>query len=86
MCRLAANASDPDRPATLALEHCRPFRKLESVALSGKGPFALNVLGIEVKPGDRLYLVLSAEPGRARNVPLTFERLSVTLTEASNHP
>ncbi len=84
-CLLAANASNPDKPATLSLEHSRPFRNLKGVTFTNKHPFALKMPDIEVERGDRLYLVLSAEPGRARNVPLKFERLSVTLTEVLNH-
>jgi hypothetical protein len=79
--RLAAGASNPKAPATLAIEHSRPFREVSKVEFSGPDPFTLEAREIDVARGDRLYLVLSPEPGRARQVPLTFDRLTVTLLE-----
>ncbi len=65
--------------ATLSIEHSKPYRELlKKIFVAGEG-LSVRVSDIDVKQGDKLYIVADTSPGNAKQVPVAFKKLSVTL-------
>jgi hypothetical protein len=65
--------------ATLSIEHSQPFRELFKKVFVPAHGLSAHVADINVKPGDKLYIVADTSPGNARQIPLAFKKLTVTL-------
>ncbi len=76
--------SDNERNSVvLTLEHSRPQRELARWELMPKEGGQGQVDGIQVQPGDRLYLVATCPPIHDGHGALVFKKLEVTRVETS---
>ena len=75
-----ANLKDNENnPVIVTLEHSRPQRELARWEFTPRQGGEGTVEGIEVQPGDRLYLVATVPPPHADHALLTFSTLNVEL-------
>ena len=65
--------------ATLSIEHSRPYRELLKKIFVASEGLSFHLPDIDVKQGDKLYIVADTSPGNAKQVPVAFRKLSVTL-------
>lgn len=72
-----------NNPVILTLEHSRPQRELARWEITPRKGGEGAVDGIEVRPGDRLYLVATVPPPHTQHGVLTFQTLRIELTDVN---